>query len=91
MRLVLHQSTLEKAIELVNAAQERGREVEKLIVSPGEWESILNCPVGPGKDDPTGQKSCWKDGELYVMGVQVVVEGRSDTTPVLARAAEKSA
>jgi len=88
MRLVLTLSALEKAIALVQSAQERGKTVEKLVVSPLEMDSLLNCPIGPDKDDPLGQRSCFKDRELYIMGVPVVVE---PVLPAIERTTERAA
>lgn len=84
MRLVLTMSVIDRAVALVEAAQQRGKNVEKLVFDPREMEEALNCVIGEEKD-PEAQ-AFFKDRELYVRGpngpVQIVCE------PVLPRVKE---
>lgn len=73
MKIIVSQSALERLQIAIGRYQETGKTVERVVVTRGEYEALLGCPFGPSHDDPAGQRSCLRDGEMFVMGVPVVV------------------
>jgi hypothetical protein len=73
VRVVIVLSPLERLIDAIDRLHGEGKTVEKVAVTQGEMEALLNCPIGPDVDDPQGKRSCFKDGELYVRQVRVLV------------------
>lgn len=71
MRVRYKPSAVDDAVETVNKALATGKEVEALVVTKAEMHALMGCPTAP-KDDET--RVCFVDGELYVMGVRVLVE-----------------
>lgn len=74
MRLILTQTLLEKLVEMVEDALAEGKTVEKVAVTRTEMHELVTGPMPP-QDSPLGSRVVLKDGELYVHGVPVVLDG----------------
>lgn len=75
MRLVLRRNLAKQIEEEIQEAVREGRFVERVELTRPEMAELSKCPVIKNKEDPLGDRFHVADGEFFVLGVPVVLEG----------------